>query len=386
MSTLEPFLSVIGLVSLAAAASYALLALTAVLVWRTRRTPGSGLTMPAVTLLKPLCGAEPGLYQHLRSFCTQQFAEYQIVFGVQHAADPALAVVQQLVAEFPALPIDIVVNPQMHGSNAKVSNLINMLPLARHELLSIVDADTSVGDDYLTTVTAPLLKEDVGLVTCVYRDLPTLGIWSRLGAMYINEWYMPSVLLARLFGHGGYASGQTLCFRRQTLDAIGGFAAISNHMAEDHRLGELIRGLGLRIVLSTVAVTAEHDEPDLQSLTRHELRWMRTIRALRPRSFRWLFLSFSLPLALCATALTLAASGNSMLLGSLLAVALASRLGLHFVHRLDATRSVWTDLWLLPARDLLLCWHWIRSFFSTRVTWQGGEFDIDADGVMHPTS
>jgi len=384
MSNSLPFMHIIGLVALAAAAGYSSLALLAVELWRARRPLQRSAVVPAITVLKPLCGAEPGLYQRLHSFCRQQFGQYQIVFGVQSAADPALVVVQRLVAEFPDLEIEVVVNPQMHGSNRKVSNLINMLPLARHELLAIVDADVAVGPDYLATITAPLLAEDVGLVTCAYRDIPTARVWSRLGAMYINEWYMPSVLLAHLFGHGGYASGQTLCFRRRTLEAIGGFAAISNHLAEDYRLGELIRACGLKIVLSTVAVTAGHDEPNLESLTRHELRWMRTIRALRPRSFRLLFLSFSLPLAACGLALATAAPRSALLAWSLFGLTLLARLGLHLSHRLGGRRHVWSELWLLAACDLLLFWIWVRSFFSSRVTWSGVEFDVDAKGVMHP--
>ena len=140
--------------------------------------------------------------------------------------------------------------------------------------------------DYLATVTAPLLDSGVGLVTCMYRGMPTPRIWSRLGAMYINEWYMPSVLLAWLFGHQGYVSGQTICVRRDTLQAIGGLRAVVDHLADDYRLGELVRRLGLRIVLSPYVVKGEHHEPKAGSLIRHELRWMRTLRVLRPRSFR----------------------------------------------------------------------------------------------------
>ncbi len=195
------------------------------------------------------------------------------------------------------MPIELVINPQLHGSNCKISNLINMLPYARHDMLVMADSDAFVGPDYLASVTAPLLDRDIGLVTCIYRGMPTSGIWSRLGAMYINEWYIPSVLLAWLFGHQGYVSGQTACLRRETLQAIGGLRMLANHLADDYRLGELVRRLGLRIVLSPYVVDGEHHEPTYDSLTRHELRWMRTIRVLRPNSFRFLFVGFSLPLA-----------------------------------------------------------------------------------------
>ena len=382
MHSIQLLVEIIGFASLALAASYAVLALIAVLVWQARRAPKNSLRLPPVTVLKPLCGAEPGLYENLRSFCEQDYPEFQIVFGVGDPADPALLVVERLVAEFPAVPIDVVVNPQQHGNNRKISSLINMLALARHDVLAMADSDASVGPGYLTTVTAPLLDRSVGLVTCIYRGVPSQGIWSRLGAMYVNEWYMPSVLLAWLFGHEGYVSGQTLCLRRDTLQAIGGLRAMANHLADDYRLGELVRGLGLRIVLSPYVPEAVHDEPSLDLLTRHELRWMRTIRVLRPRSFALIFPSFSLPLALFG--IVLATSGTAFPAPgrALFWTTVTARLVLHFVPRLRGNRPLLTDFWLLPVRDLLICWVWCRSFFTSRVTWRGNVFAVGADGIM----
>lgn len=373
----------VGFASLALAATYAVIALIAVLAWQLHSATPKPRCQRPVTVLKPLCGAEPRLYENLRSFCQQNHPEYQIVFGVRDLTDPALEVVARLKTEFPLLPIDVVVNPQQHGSNCKVSNLINMITLARHDVLAISDSDTFVEGDYLTAVTAPLLDHHVGLVTCVYLGVPTRGIWSRLSSMYINEWYVPSVLLAWLFGYRGYVSGQTLCLRRDTLEAISGLRATANHLAENYRLGELIRGLGQRIVLSSYALKTQHHELSLDSLTRHELRWMRAIRVVRPRSFPFLFITFSFPLAVLGIALTAAEPSSSTTEWALFQTTVMARLALHFVNRLLGNRPPVREFWLLPARDLLICWAWGRSFFTTRVTWLGSEFDVDANGIMH---
>jgi ceramide glucosyltransferase len=386
MSSLHSLLGAIGLVSLAVASGYAMLALIAVLIWQSRDGAKASVKLPPVTVLKPLCGAEPGLYENLRSFCGQDYPEFQIVFGVSDREDPALAVVARLVAEFPGLPIDVVIDPQQHGSNRKVSSLINMLARARHDVLVMADSDAYVGPDYLTSVTAPLLDRKVGLVTCLYHGEPTPRIWSRLGAMYVNEWYMPSVLLARLFGHEGYASGQTICVRRETLQGIGGLRAIADHLADDYRLGELVRGLGLRIVLSPYVLRAEHHEPTLGLLVRHEVRWMRTLRVLRPRSFSLIFFGFSLPLAVAALLLCAVEGSPSKLAWTLFQVTVVARVGLHLAHRLRGERPLLADFWLLPARDLLLCWVWWRTFFTSRITWRGSEFDVDAHGIMRSSS
>jgi ceramide glucosyltransferase len=386
MSSIHSLLSAIGLISLAVATGYALLALLAVLIWQLKDGAKTSGRLPPVTVLKPLCGAEPGLYENLRSFCQQDYPEFQIVFGVRDRDDPALAVVTRLLAEFPSLAISVVVDPRQHGTNRKVSSLINMLARARHDVLVMADSDAYVGSDYLKSVTAPLLDRKVGLVTCIYHGEPTARIWSRLGAMYVNEWYMPSVLLARLFGHEGYASGQTLCIRRETLQGIGGLRAIADDLADDYRLGELVRGLGLRIVLSPYLLKAEHHEPTLDLLVQHEVRWMRTLRVLRPRSFSLIFFGFSLPLAVLGLLLCSMGSMPSMLVWTLFEVTVLSRVALHFAHRLRGDRPLLADFWLLPARDLLLCWVWWRTFFTSRITWRGSEFDVDAHGIMRSSS
>jgi ceramide glucosyltransferase len=201
--------------------------------------------------------------------------------------------------------------------------------------------------------------------------------------MYINEWFMPSVLLARLFGHQQYASGQTLCIRRGTLQAIGGLQAIASHIADDFRLGELVRKFGLRVVLSDYEVQVKHHEPSAKALLRHELRWMRTLRVVRPGSYRVMFFSFSLPLATVGLLLSLLGAHNNMSLPlSLFIITACARLCLHVTQRLAGGMSVVSDLWLVPARDFLLTWIWWLSFSNSRVTWRGSEFAVDALGMM----
>ena len=386
MAAIHLLIGTLGVATLVLAAAYASLALVAVLIWGRQKSTSTPAQLPPVTVLKPLCGAEPGLYENLRTFCVQSYPEFQIVFGVGDHADPALAVVARLVAEFPHLCLDVVVNPQQHGYNRKISSLINMLEHARHDVLVMADSDVSVRPDYLTCVTAPLLDRKVGLVTCMYHGEPTRPVWSRLGAMYINEWYMPSVLLAWLFGHENYVSGQTLCLRRDTLVAIGGLRGIANHLADDYQLGQCVRAQGLRIVLSSYMLKAEHLEPTLQSLVRHELRWMRTLCVLKPRSFRFIFFTFSLPLALLGLLLVVPESYFTTVALPLFQVTVVARLALHLVHRIRDKRPLFADLWLLPARDLLICWVWCRSFFTSRFTWRGSDFHVDADGIMRKLS
>jgi ceramide glucosyltransferase len=382
MQSIHSLMGACGYLCLLLAACYSVLTLVAAAVWRHRIIAVPSPQSRPATVLKPLCNDEPHLYEHLRTFCQQDFTTFQLVFGVRDVTDPALRAVRRLVAEFPRLQIDVVVDPALHGRNYKISNLMNMVGHARYDVLVIADSDTWVGPEYLTSVTAPLHDTAASLVTCIYRDVPTARISSRLGAMYVNEWYMPSVLLAQLFGFQGYVSGQTLCLRRDTLEAIGGFKAIANHLADDYRLGELVRTLGLKIVTSRYLVAAQHDEVNLTSLFRHELRWMRTLRVLRPRSFPLLFLSFSLLLASCGLLLCLAQPLVPLGAVVLFWITFVARLLLHFMQRAPAERPLLGDLWLLPVRELLIFAVWCGCFFTSRVLWRGHSFDVGADGIM----
>src|ERR1700733_1400798 len=206
--------------------------------------------LPAVTILKPLCGAEPETYECLRSFCDQAYGEFQVIFGVRDSNDPALAIVERLQREFPQRDLQTVVDRREHGSSRKVSNLVNMMALARHEFLVLSDSDVRVQRDYLARIVAPLLDGGVGIVTCAYRGCPRRGLWSLLGSLFINEWFIPSVLVAAMAGSRSFAFGATIAVRRQVLERIGGFASIADQLADDYRLGELTRRLGLRTGLS----------------------------------------------------------------------------------------------------------------------------------------
>jgi ceramide glucosyltransferase len=333
---------------------------------------------PAATLLKPLCGAEHELYANLRTFCEQTYPLFQIVFGVREAADPAVAIVRRLQNDFPALELQIAIDPAQHGSSGKVSNLINMMPLARYGYLVLSDSDMRVPRDYLANVIAPLLDLDVGIVTCPYRGHAQSGLWSRLGALFLNDWFMPSVHVAALFGSRAFAFGATIALRREVLERIGGFAAIADQLADDYRLGELTRNLGMRTVLSQVVVETCVDEHSAADLVRHELRWLRTIRAVRPVGYALAFVTFGVPVAAMGALLARGAAPALAMLG----VTAMARLMLHFAN--GRPRSAVAQVWLLPFSDLLSFALWCWGFVTRRVQWRHARYRIARDGSAQP--
>ena len=124
-----------------------------------------GAEQPPVSVLKPLHGEEPGLYENLRSFVEQDYPSLQLVLGANDTKDGALPVADRLVRDMPAADIVLVVGAPVRGSNLKVANLENMLPAARHDIFVISDSDMRVDRGYLGAVIAPLHDPSTGLVT-----------------------------------------------------------------------------------------------------------------------------------------------------------------------------------------------------------------------------
>lgn len=366
-----------GTVLAALAMSYSITAWVAVRR-QMRPTGGKPAAAPPVTILKPLCGAEQGLYECLRSFCEQDYPRFQIVFGVSNGDDPAVAVVRRLMREWPSRDLRMVIDARLHGSSPKVSNLINMMRLASHDFLVIADSDVRVTRSYLATVVAPLLDPGVGIVTCGYRGRPRAGLWSLLGCLFIDEWFMPSVCVAAMAGSRAFAFGATIAIRRQVLDGIGGFRAIANQLADDYRLGELTRRMGLRTVLSELVVDTYVGERNLNELLERELRWLRTIRAVRPVGHALSFVTLGVPVAAIGSVL----AGGAVPALAMLGITAAARVLLHSTVRKPGSAPA--HLLILPVRDALTLVLWSFSFLTRTVRWRNNHFRVTRDGDFQP--
>ena len=265
------------------AAGIAHLIVGAVAVHRfARRNPKHTTAWPPVTMLKPLYGAEPLLYEALRSFCVQDYPAYQVVFGVRHTHDPALETVARLRAELPHVDIEVVIDATLHGANRKVSNLINMERAARHELYVISDSDMHVNSDYLRRVVAEFDHPNTGLVTSLYTGQPVFEtVITDFAVSNINHLFMPSALVGMLCGRSD-CFGATMALSRDTLQKLGGWTVISDQLADDFVLGREVKALGLGVRLATVLPATTVAEPDWNTLLSHEMRWARTIRTMAP--------------------------------------------------------------------------------------------------------
>jgi ceramide glucosyltransferase len=332
--------------------------------------------LPPVSILKPLKGEDPEIYESFRSHCLQDYPDYELIFGVSDPADPAVHAVERLRQEFPQRSIQLIVCARQLGANTKVSNLAQMLKVARHDCLVVSDSDIRVAPDYLRRVTAPLAKEQAGVVTCLYRGVAGKTLGSRLESLGISTDFMTGVLVARsLEGGVRFALGSTMAFRRSDLAAIGGFESFVDYLADDYELGKRIAALGLEVVVSEVVVDTFLPAYTLPQFLEHQLRWARGVRDARPGGYLGLLFTFGWQWALLAvlafrgTPWSWALLFSALVLRFLVAGIVGCRvLKDHQVRRFLA---------LVPLRDMAAVLIWLASFASNRVTWRGDRFQLE---------
>ena len=331
---------------------------------------------PAVTILRPLCGDEPLLEASLDSLCTQTWPAFQIVLGVHDAADPALGAARRLQARYPAREIVVVVDAALHGPNRKISNLINMLPAARHDTLVFSDSDLQVPPDYLEQLAAALAEPGTGLVTTLCTGYPArAGLAAQLAAAQINHSFLPGVLLARALRRQD-CLGTTMALRRATLLRAGGLAGLACHLADDNVLGQRVRALGLQVRLADTISAATIPETAFAAVWRHELRWARTIARLQPIGFAGSLLQFPLVWSGLACAASGAAVWSLALFGTVWALRAGASLAIDRMLRARfGVRCPAVMPWLLPLRDLLSVLEIGAAFCGRRVVWRGHYFD-----------
>ena len=333
---------------------------------------------PAISVLKPLYGAEAGLEAALSSTLKQDYpAPVQFVFGVHTADDPACHIVAQLKKSHPGHDIELVCDPARHGSNAKVSNLINMMSVVKHQTLVVADSDVVVPADWLTQVTAALAEAEVGIVSCVYAGEGRSGAWSRLAAMAVSYNFLPNAAAGIGFGLATPCFGSTMALSRETLNRIGGFERFANLLADDYEIGRAVRLQGARITYPPLILRHFSDEAGFGDLVAHELRWARTIRTIDPRGHWGSFVTHALPLGLVGAAL----AGFTPTVIAGFATILAARLFLK--ARIDHIVGVKAGpAWALPLRDVLSFTLFLGSLSGSAVRWRGSRLRVGRDGAM----
>jgi ceramide glucosyltransferase len=321
---------------------------------------------PPVTIMVPAHGATARLEDCIRSVLNQDYDGFQVVFGLHSASDAARPIIERVMADFPQVDTALVMSERRIGSNPKNANLANMMEAVRHDVVVMVDSDVLVGPDFLGRIVAPLADGAVGGVTCLYSGAPEGGLASRLGAMYHNDWFMPSALVDIARREMDICYGAAIAVRRSALDRIGGFEAMADAVAQDFVLGYELHRHGFKVALASAVVKTVVAEDSLAGLMRHELRWNRAVRAVRPLDHLLsIFMSPLLP-----AALLLLLSWPLVPALSLLGLLVGLRQYLHRLMRASFDLPKPQPL-LLVMREVLNLAVWGRALFGRKVQWAG---------------
>src|ERR1700694_2214447 len=329
---------------------------------------------PPVSLLKPVRGLDFGSYENFASFCRQDYSEYEILFAVNEDLDPAVPVIQRIIAEFPQRRIRLLVGAERLGANQKVNKLARLAREAQYEVLVLTDGDVRVGPHYLQEVVASLANYTTGAVTSFYRAIAEQNLWAELEAVGASSDFFAGVLMAEWMEGISFALGASIATTKPWLNKVGGFEAIANMLADDYELGHRIARAGGEVILSRERVWTMYPAQTLRGFWNHQVRWARTVRLSRPKSYLGLLFTQGLPWALLAAIVAPAKwIGVGFLLAYLfLRLAMAWTVGVWGV----GDQVLHRRLWLVPLRDAIQFVIWLASFGSNRGRWAGGEYEI----------
>jgi ceramide glucosyltransferase len=349
-----------------------------------RRAQGhSSGPMPPATMMKPLCGLEPGLEENLTSFFLQDYPKFEILFGTRDASDPALEVVRRLCARYPRVPVKIVFSGEPDMPNAKVCTLREMFVQASHEYVVISDSDVGVARDYLRRVVAPLLDDATGLVMCLYRGVPTGGFWAGLEALGMSVEMTAGVLAASTVGEIDFALGPTMATRRSVVEGVGGIGVLAEYCADDYVLGNLVAKSGRKVVISDAVIDHYVVNRAFKTSMLHQTRWMMSTRFSIPTGHASSVMTFAVPFGVLA-AIAGAFSGHGTLGLALLGWTLINRMVMSVAVGWGVVRDrrALGYCWLYPLRDLMGFGFWLASYAGDTVDWRGERYKLVPGGRM----
>ena len=362
---------------------YALATLVALRFFKRERARVLPDFTPSVSILKPVRGVDFGSYENFASFCRQEYPDYEILFAVNDDSDPAVAVINRIIAEFPEQRVRLLVGAEHLGANRKVNKLARLAGEAQNEVLVLTDGDVRVGPNFLREVVAPLADKKVGAVTSFYRGIAEKNPGAELEAVGASSDFFAGVLMAGWTEGISFALGASIATTKKWLGKMGGFEAIADTLADDYELGHRITKAGGEVVLSREAVWTMYPAQTLRSFWDHQVRWARTVRLCRPLSYVGLLLTQGFPWSLLAAlvAPTKRIAAFYLLAYLILRFAMAWTVGIWGVRDEFLRRKIW----LVPLRDAIHFVVWLASFGSNRIRWGNIEYAI-RKGRMVPVA
>ncbi len=329
--------------------------------------------LPPVSVLKPLCGADPRLEENLETIFRQDHPRYEVLLGAADAADPALAIARRVAARHPHVPSRVVADARSVGANPKVDNLAHLARHAQHEALLVNDSNVAAPSDHVRRMAEQLAQPGVGLVSAPFRGVSAESIGSVLEALQLNTFVMGGVAAMSELVGGVCVVGKALLVRRRDLESFGGFAFLGRHLAEDQVCGEEIARLGLRVVVVPQIVDNVLGALDVRAFAARHLRWARIRRWMVPAAYAGEILLNPVFLALVSALLLRSADALALLAAALVA---KSAVDASMERALGVRRPLWAYPALVLAKDVIVGLAWVVPFFDRSVSWRGKRYRL----------
>lgn len=329
---------------------------------------------PPVSILKPLCGLDDGLAESLASFASLDYASYEVLLGVRNRRDPAWQVAREAERRWPGR-FRAVVQRGEPGLNPKVNQLVTLARAARHEVLVVSDSNVRVGADYLRGIAGELEDPTVGLVTHPIVGCGEERLGSLLDNLHLAGWVAPGVVAAKRLAGRDVVVGKSMAFRRADLEALGGFEAVKDVLAEDYVLGLMVRDvLGKRVALAPRPVLNFSAGKSVGDFASRYRRWAVLQRqSVGGAAYGGLVLLNPVLLSVAALG---AAPGKGALAG--VAVTCAVKIGLDAAAaralRPGGFRAA--QLAAVPLKDLVFGAAWLHGLVRDDVIWRGNRIRV----------
>ena len=228
---------------------------------------------PPISIIKPLKGLEDNLFGNLESFCLQAYPEYEVIFSLQDENDPAYKVVRKVKEKFSDKPISIVIERCQHGFNPKVNNLFPAYRHSKYPTILISDSNVMVDPCYLRTIVKPMDSPEVGLVCNLIKGTGGKTIGSIFENLHLNSFILGNICFLDKYLRIPCVVGKSMLMRKSDLEAIGGLGSVKDILAEDHFIGEKIRGQKQRVVISNYLINNVNEYWNLRKFINRHVRW-----------------------------------------------------------------------------------------------------------------
>jgi ceramide glucosyltransferase len=341
----------------------------------TRRRARLLAAPPPVTVLKPLCGADPNLRENLESFFTQDHPRFELVFGVTDDDDPALAVVRELAQRYPQVATRVIVHAGEGALNPKVNNLLGMLPHARHDLVLVSDSNVLAPAHYVREMASVYELERPGLVTNLFVGLGERSLGAALENVQLTGFVAAGIALPTALGDAVLV-GKSVLFSRQHLARLGGLRRFSDVLAEDFVMAQAFVHAGGKIVVAPTVLANITATTTVRSMLARQLRW--SMMRCRSHPLAHVLEPVASPLAMLPLAWLLLGPWALLWAGALL---LLRDLGGWLVLR--GQSRAFLPILLSPLRELLALAVWFAAPLKRHVAWRGKRFRMGAGTLLY---